>query len=165
MTMALLISFGLATKLSSNLELAAVLIGLLGLFVPNLLLNLLLIDLLQEVGLAISTSATAWLLLGVAWWAVRGTIGIEDQPRVLSGVARAAAYSLLAGLAGLGLAEALGNGLVTGFAAVALSAAIYLALSLGWPGHADLRDAIRAWRERGTGDDQDEEQESTRSVT
>ena len=32
MTMVLLISFGLATKLSSNLELAAVLIGLLGLF-------------------------------------------------------------------------------------------------------------------------------------
>ncbi len=32
MTMALLIAFGLATKLSSNLELAAVLIGLLGLF-------------------------------------------------------------------------------------------------------------------------------------
>ncbi len=128
-------------------------IGLLGLFVPNLVLNLLLINPLQEVGLAISTSATAWLLLGVAWWAMRGTIGIEDQPRVLTGVARAAAYSLLAGLAGLGLAEGLGNGLVIGFAAVALSAAVYLALSLGWPGHPDLREAMRAWRERGTGDE------------
>ena len=140
-------------------------IGLLGLFAPNLILNLLLIDHLQEVGLAISTSATAWLLLGVAWWAVRRTIGINDQPQVLASVARAMAFSLLAGCAGLGLAEALGHGSLSGIAAVTLSASIYLALSLGWPGHPDLKDAIRAWRQRGSdNDDRSLEHETTRSV-
>ena len=140
-------------------------IGLLGLFAPNLILNLLLIDRLQEVGLAISTSATAWLLLGVAWWAVRRTIGIDDQAQVLSSIARAAAFSLLAGSAGLGLAEALGYGLLSGIAAVTVSASFYLALSLGWPGHPDLKAAIQACRQRDSdSDDPSLEHDTTRSV-
>lgn len=140
-------------------------IGLLGLFAPNLILNLLLIDRLQEVGLAISTSATAWLLLVVAWWAVRRTIGIDDQAQVLSSIARATAFSLLAGCAGLGLAEALGQGLISGIAAVTVSASFYLALSLGWPGHPDLKAAIRAWRQHDSdSDDPSLEHDSTRSV-
>ena len=140
-------------------------IGLLGLFAPNLILNLLLIDHLQEVGLAISTSATAWLLLGVAWWAVRRTIGINDQPQVLASVARAMAFSLLAGCAGLGLAEALGHGLFSGIAAVTVSASIYVSLSMGWPGHPDFKDAVRTWRQRDPDSiDRSLDHDSTRSV-
>lgn len=140
-------------------------IGLLGLFAPNLILNLLLITPLQEVGLAISTSATAWLLLGVAWWTVRRTIGIHDQAQVLASVARAMAFSLLAGCAGLGLAEVLGHGLVNGLAAITVSTSIYLGLSMGWPGHPDFKDAVRAWRQSGSdSNDQSLDHDSTRSV-
>jgi len=136
-------------------------IGLLGLFLPNLLLNLLLYPHLKEYGLAVSTSATAWLLLGVACWAVRGTIGFEDPRGVVAAVARAAVYSLLAGLLGWGLATWLGNGWLTGMVSTGLAAATYLALALGWPGHADARQAIRAWRDRQHEDGPDN---PTRSV-
>lgn len=123
-------------------------IGLLGLLIPNLLLNLLLIEPLQEVGLAISTSITAWLLLGVATWAIWNTIGFDDPTALVRGVLRAASYSLIAGLAGWSLAAWLGTGWPSGIASVITATALYLGLALGWPGHSDVRLAFTGWLER-----------------
>jgi len=136
-------------------------IGLLGLLLPNLLLNLLLIDPLQEVGLALSTSATAWLLLGVAASAVHGTIGFEDPRGIVAAVLRAATFSLLAGLAGWGLDSWLGSGWTAAVVSLGFASIVYLGLALGWPGHPDIQEAIRTWRQ---GDDQDDQQTPTRSV-
>ncbi len=142
-------------------------IGLLGLFLPNLLLNLLLIVPLQEVGLALSTSVTAWLLLGIAAWAVNRTIGFEDPRGIAAGVLRAAGFSLLAGLGGWGLNSWLGGGPAAAVAAIGLATIAYLGLALGWPGHPDLHEAIRTWRRRDDHDDHDDHDDQdtpTRSV-
>ncbi|MFP6704080.1 MAG: lipid II flippase MurJ, partial [Planctomycetaceae bacterium] len=123
-------------------------IGLLGLFLPNLILNLLLINPLQELGLALSTSATAWLLLAVAWWAVQTTIGLDDPKGILLAVAYAAALSLVALLAGWSTANALGPHPLAALTAIAVAATTYLGLALIWPGLPDLKLALQAWNNR-----------------
>ena len=123
-------------------------IGLLGLFLPNLILNLLLINPLQELGLALSTSATAWLLLAVAWWAVQTTIGLDDPKGILLAVVFAAALSLVALLAGWATANALGPHPLAALTAIAVAATTYLALALTWPGLPDLKIALQTWRTR-----------------
>ncbi|HCK54613.1 MAG TPA: hypothetical protein DIC23_15450 [Planctomycetaceae bacterium] len=123
-------------------------IGLIGLLLPNLTLNLLLVGPLQEVGLAISTSLTSWMMLAVASWAIRNTIGLDNPRELVYGVLLAAGYSLLAGLLGWGVALCLGTGWTSGIASIITSAGLYLGLSLGWPGHPDARLAVTSWRER-----------------
>ena len=123
-------------------------IGLLGLFLPNLILNLLLINSFQERGLALSTSATAWLLLAVAWWAVQTTIGLDDPKGILLAVVFAAALSLVALLAGWATANALGPHPFAALTAIAVAATTYLVLALTWPGLPDLKLALQTWRTR-----------------
>lgn len=125
------------------------LIGLFGLFLPNLLLNLLLIDPLQEVGLALSTALTAWGLLLIACWSIRRSLGFEDGSGIVNSVARSCGFSLLAGLAGLAVTSWLGTSITGGLAALGITLAVYLALCLGRPGHIDARDVFQRlirWR-------------------
>ena len=130
-------------------------IGLLGLLLPNLLLNLLLIGPFKELGLALSTSATAWLLLGVAAWAVDRSIGLENPRGIAASVLRAFAFSTLAGLGGWGLDAWLGSGPAAAVTAIGFATLAYLGLALGWPGHPDAQEALRTWRRRDGHDHHD----------
>lgn len=118
-------------------------VGLFGLFLPNLVLNLLLIDPLQEVGLALSTALTAWLLLVIASWSVHRSFGFEDGPGMLKSIGRSCGFSLLSGIAGWAVIMGLGTGATTGVVALATTLVVYLFLCLGRPGHADARHVFQ----------------------
>lgn len=131
------------------------LIGLFGLFLPNLVFNVLLIGPLQEAGLALSTGLTAWLLLAFSWIAVRQTIGIATERDVVSSLLRSLAFSCVAGLSAwlvdAGLSHVVPRS-VSGAVAFGLGLGIFLLLATGWPGHTDVRTALSLLRHRRRGE-------------
>ena len=131
------------------------LIGICGLFLPNLILNVLLMGPFQEVGLALSTGLTAWLLLGFSWIAVRRTIGLATERDVIASLLKSLAFSCVAGLAAWLVNTELSHAVVSsvsGAISLVLGSIVFLFLAAGWPGHVDAKNALSLLQRRRRGE-------------
>lgn len=132
-------------------------IGLCASFVPNLLLNLLLVGPYGTVGLALSTSLTALLVLLTSWVLVRREIGIDEEPRTVRTVAFAvlgaglgipAGFWTVQGLRGLFAGDPWWGAVLAAAAGGAVLLAVYATTVCAWPGNTEARTAWRTIRER-----------------
>jgi putative peptidoglycan lipid II flippase len=125
-------------------------------FLPNLVLNYLLIKPLGEVGLALSTAGVACLSMTCIYLAVRRTVGFHQEAlgaRKMAGCLGAAIVTAGVGYAVLESVRAMipnesWTELAAGSAAVFSQVAIYAAMLFGYPGSDDARRALRVLKEK-----------------
>ncbi len=133
-----------------------VLIGIFGSFLPNIVLNLLLIRPLGVVGLALSTSLVAWLTLICHYLTLRRSLGIDNERRCVRTVMGSLMAAVVMGVVGFAFYTGVvqfwpdrsWSELVGGVAAAAVGLAVYFALMLIYPGNDDARAGFKILREK-----------------
>jgi len=125
-------------------------------FLPNLVLNYLLIGPLGEVGLALSTALVACVSMTCMYLTVRHTVGIHEETlgfRTIAGSLGAALVTAAVGYAVLQMVRSMvpnesWTQLAAGSAAACAQVTIYVALMFGYPGSNDARHALSVLQEK-----------------
>jgi putative peptidoglycan lipid II flippase len=126
------------------------LLGLFVNFLPNILLNLLLMRPFGEVGLALSTSLVGYSTLTANYLVLRRCIGTYEEPKTVGVICGALAAALALAAVGFGVLELVRHyrsdvigDLLGVVAAAVVGTTVYATLLLVYPGSDDARGAFR----------------------